>query len=362
MTQVSAGWQTFFKGLRDLDLSGYVVLLLGDRDAAYLDRAQLDGRLVVPDDAHDLARRHTLSTRDPHWTVFGTGRQVGQEQPVLWISGEVADRILEESGHAVDELRRQAEHLGRDEVLDIPLDTTVSMQVEATIEEKIPIRHVIGHLPGQSGRWGNLDPQTIVVLAQYDSPPLTPEGAFYPGANDNASAVAVMTEIVRTMQETGYQPYRTFLFIAYSGEGLEGGEPVNASDVSKFLQAKRGFSSNLKVEAIVHLRGLGAGGDTLTLSAEGSRRLLKLFEDAAGRAGVRARPARDPVDISIVFEEKSRREGGQEAPEITVSWEGWEDTSRLPTDTVDTLSAEKLEQAGRALTLALMALGRELEY
>ncbi len=98
-----------------------------------------------------------------------------------------------------------------------------------------------------------------------------------------------------SQQESGYQPYRTFLFIAYSGEGLEGGEPVVASDVHKFLQAHRGFVGNLEVEAIVHLRGLG------------------------GDAG-------------------------------------------QPTDTADALSAETLGEPGRALSLLLMALGRELQY
>jgi hypothetical protein len=236
--------------------------------------------------------------------------------------------------------------------------------VEGTIHDKVPARHVIGHLPGLSdSRYGGINAQTIVVLVQYDAPPLSPETEFYPAANDNASGVAVMVEAVRAMRETGYEPYRTFLFIAYSGEGLEGGERVQPSDVSKFLQAKTGFSSSLDIETIVHLRGLGTGdGDTLILSAAGSRRLTKLFEDSARRMDVRARPSQEDVDLSIVFEEKSRWERGQEAPEITLTWEGWETTSRTKNDTPESLSADVLEQAGETLTLALMILGRELEY
>ncbi|HUT18348.1 MAG TPA: hypothetical protein VM366_04245, partial [Anaerolineae bacterium] len=64
----------------------------------------------------------------------------------------------------------------------------------------------------------------------------------------------------------------------------------------------------------------------------------------------------------IVYEEKSRWEGGQEAPEIRLSWEGWEETARQPTDTPAALSSDKLERAGRAITLALMVLGREQRY
>jgi hypothetical protein len=77
---------------------------------------------------------------------------------------------------------------------------------------------------------------------------------------------------------------------------------------------------------------------------------------------VKAYPAREAVDMSIVFEEKSRRERGQEAPEITLSWEGWETTMRMSSDTVETISTEKLGQAGRVLALALMSMGRELRY
>jgi hypothetical protein len=364
-TQVRATFgRLVSKGLAQLDLKGNAVLALSERDAFYLSRMALDGLLVVAEDETDLQRRYTLSTRDPTGQIFGTGRQVGQDTPTLWISQAMADRLLESSGHTVADLRRQAAQQQQDAVLQIPIDVSVSMQVEGTLLDKVPAAHVIGHLPGQSdSRYGGINTQAIVVLAQYDSPPISPEGAFHPAANDDASGVATMVEVMRTMRETGYQPYRTFLFIAYSGEGLEGGEPVSPSDVDKFLQAKPGLATGLEVETIVHLRGLGAGeGDTLIISATGSRRLAKLFEESARRMGVPASQAEEAVDLSIVFEEKSRQERGQEAPEITLSWEGWESSSRTPVDTQETLSADRLEQAGRALTLALMVLGRELQY
>jgi hypothetical protein len=354
-----------FAAFRDLDLSGSVIMVLSQREAFNMQRIEkLDGILVVAEDDGALQRRYTLSDRDPTWVMFGTGRERGQDTPILWVSERVGDRILAGTGRTVADLRIESEQFEQDQVLDLPTQTTVSMGVEGTSLQKVPAHHVIGHLPGESdSRYGGLNSQAIVVLAQYDSPPLGPDGTFYPAANDNASGVAVMLEAIRTMQETGYQPYRTFLFIAYSGEGLEGGEPVSPSDVRKFLQAHQGFLKNLEVEAIVHLRGLGAGdGDGLRLSAMGSRRLSRLFLESARRMGVRANPAKEAVDISIVFEEKSRREGGQEAPEVVLAWEGWQDTSRLPTDTPETLSPEKLERAGRALTLALMIVGRETRY
>jgi hypothetical protein len=165
------------------------------------------------------------------------------------------------------------------------------------------------------------------------------------------------------MARTGYQPYKTFLFIAYSGEGLEEGIGVSQPEVARFLEARKGFADSYEIEAVVELRGLGAGqGDGLILSAAGSKRLADLFETSARRAGVRVRRARDPIDISIVFEEREFAEGGQQAPNIKLSWEGWEATSRQPTDSLEGISEEKLERAGRALALALMTLGRETQY
>ena len=100
----------------------------------------------------------------------------------------------------------------------------------------------------------------------------------------------------------------------------------------------------------------------MLFSAMGSRRLSKVFQTSARRMGVAVQSAESNLDISIVFEEKSRWEGGKEAPEIVLTWEGWKKTSRLPEDVVAGLSPEKLEASGRALTLALMTLGRELNY
>jgi hypothetical protein len=165
------------------------------------------------------------------------------------------------------------------------------------------------------------------------------------------------------MQETGYQPYRTFLFIAYSAEGWEKGEGVYPPEVERFLLAKHGFSSSLEIEAVVDLRRLGAGeGDGMVISASGSMRLADLFEKVAKRMDVPASRGGEAVDISIVFEERSMWEGGQEAPQVGLSWDGGETTSRRPEDTLQSVSADKLEQAGRALSLALMVLGRELQY
>jgi hypothetical protein len=353
--------------LRDLGFPDDILLVLSEREASLLSRVPRRGLLVVADDPTDLGRRYTLSARDPNDVIYGTNREINWDRPVLWISQATADRLLATTGHTVADLRSRAEGLNRDEVISVAADVTVSMEVKGTVYEKMAARHVIGHLPGVSGHTvqgeAQLDNHMIIVLTQYDSPPLVPGGTPYLAANDNASGVAVMLETIRAMQTSGYQPYKTFLFVVYSGEGQEGGEWVSRPEVAKFLQAKQGFATSFEIEAIVELRGLGAGqGDGLSLSTGGSLRLANLFETSARRMGISISRRKEPVDMSIIFVDKSFQAGGQEAPSVGLGWQGWEATSRLPADTPETISADKLERAGRALALALMTLGRETQY
>jgi len=89
---------------------------------------------------------------------------------------------------------------------------------------------------------------------------------------------------------------------------------------------------------------------------------MNLFEDTAQQMGLQAQPVEDAVDMSVVFAGKTARDSGQRSPDVSMSWQGWEKTSRTPSDTIDTISRTKIEKAGRALALALMILGRETNY
>ena len=111
-------------------------------------------------------------------------------------------------------------------LLEEQFPVEVSMDVQGVIEEKWPVQHVIGYRPGDFGYelcQDCLDKELVVVMAQYDSPPPGPNGEVSPAANDNASGVAVMLEAIRVLEEADYQPRRSFLFIAYGGEGSDGG-------------------------------------------------------------------------------------------------------------------------------------------
>ena len=156
---------------------------------------------------------------------------------------------------------------------------------------------------------------------------------------------------------------KTFLFIAYSGEGYEGVEPVSSGDVKRFLDAKYGFSSAYEIEAVVELRGLGVGdGGELLLASGGSLRLAQHFQSISRRLRVPARITREEIDLSRIFSAGSPLDSGEEAPRVKVYREGWEATSRTAADQLESISVENLEEAGRVISLSLMIMGRETDY
>jgi hypothetical protein len=353
-----------YPAIEGANFSGKIIVVLSAWQAEFARRANAAAVLVLAEDPLDLGRSHTLSSVNPVYQSWFNDELFGHQTPMLLISEDVVNRLLDGIGKDISELRLVMEDVSRDEIVEVPTGVNASVDVQGTVYENEIVRQVIGHLPGTFGTPGyQLDDKLIVVLAQYDTPPLNPDGQDYQGANDNASGLAVMLEVIRTMQESGYQPYKTFLFVAYSGEGREGGSLVTRPEIAKLLQAKQGFSFVFEIEAIIDLRGLGAAeGDGLVLSSGGSLRLMELFEDIAKREGVSVKQVAEPMDISVIFDEGSRSDSGEEGPRIGISWESWETSSRTSMDKLDAISIENLEDAGRVITYALMVIGREIQY
>ena len=70
----------------------------------------------------------------------------------------------------------------------------------------------------------------------------------------------------------------------------------------------------------------------------------------------------EAMDLNRIFDAGSAQEGGEEAPRIVLSWEGWESTRYSSADTPHNISQDVLDKVGRAVSLALMILGREQDY
>ena len=80
---------------------------------------------------------------------------------------------------------------------------------------------MIGVLPGTKAEWKG---QSALLTAHYDHLGLGwpdvhkgDEGKLHPGADDNASGVAVLLELAKALA-SGEKPQRTIVFVAFTGE------------------------------------------------------------------------------------------------------------------------------------------------
>jgi hypothetical protein len=85
----------------------------------------------------------------------------------------------------------------------------------------VEVANVVAVLPGTKSEWKH---QSVVVSAHYDHLGLGwpdvhkgDEGKVHPGADDNASGVAVMLELARALA-SGERPQRSIVFAAFTGE------------------------------------------------------------------------------------------------------------------------------------------------
>lgn len=153
------------------------------------DLGQLDGRVVLVgrenlDDLLELTDISPLAvlTYFENWPPYSEIWELPLEVPVLWISGDDAQHLIE--------------LLGQGEV-------EVEIQFKAKIEN-VTSYNVAALLPGQSE-------EIIVVGAHHDS-------VLTPGAVDDASGVAVVLEIARVLSTENL--LRTVLFVTFGGEEL----------------------------------------------------------------------------------------------------------------------------------------------
>ncbi|MCP4359941.1 MAG: ABC transporter permease subunit [Chloroflexi bacterium] len=356
--------------LEALDLENNIVMVLDEWELYYLRNRPHQAVLFVTDDATDVQRRFTLSPVNPIVNE-GLPTQIGQDAPIFWITEETADRLLAGTGQTIQSLRVQREDLGLDGVIDVPTQALAEMKMTGIIQQDVPAIHVLGMMAGENQ---GLDENLIVVMAQYDMPPLGPDG-IYSHATDNANSVGILLEALRVLEESAWTPNKSILFVAYSGEGAEQNDLViSRPNVDDLLEAKTVFEDAFDVEAIIYLRGLGLEGNgDLVAATGGNGRLMDMVQNTARLAGTKASPANDLARFEQPAERYNRiaqlesqgeiRGGnGDGYAVISLSGEGWQDVSRTAVDTTDQISAENTASAGKTLALILMVLGRETEY
>ncbi len=309
------------------------------------------GVLVVSEDPQVLRRKFLYV--EEYWR--------SKPIPVMYITPEVANRLLETAGSSLADLDEREVGLGPGETALTDPGVTVRLMTPLTMTDGLEEQYldVVGFIPGvgshMGGRMGQgLDNQVIMVSAYYDGLGVGPDGVLYPGANDNASGVAMMLELARALKEAPYQPKKTVVFAAWAG-----GERSEGLSVSNMMDAKIGFQS-LTIEVVIELSGVGAGeGRGIALNQESSFRLIQLFQEAAGRLGVetttRGRGPHYGMPVEAGF-------GGRSALSAYVSWDGSDRIAHTPEDSIAIIEPETVEQIGQTTLLVLTVLSREVEY
>jgi Zn-dependent M28 family amino/carboxypeptidase len=165
----------------------------------------------------------------------------------------------------------------------------------------------------------------------------------------------VMLETARLIQEAGYQPYRTLMFVAWAGEELHA-----APSFWNMLRGRVGWVDRYRIAAVVELKGVGAGtGDTLLIQRSTSGRLTEVLRQAARR--IKVSTSTLGVSIHGVYSSLYTRQA-EKVPYIYVTWEGSHVTALTAQDTIEGIQTDKLGEAGRVTALAVMYLGHEKEY
>jgi len=171
------------------------------------------------DEPVNVVKERWAVTRSPMTAVLVEGTKMGTLAPrpalaelppafskerMLATIAELASPALRGRGAGTPELAKAADSLAT-------AMKSAGLEVLAADPET---RNVVGVLRGTKAEWAD---QSVVVGAHYDHLGVGADGAVRPGADDNASGVAVLLELARQMAAAGPQP-RTIVFAAFTGE------------------------------------------------------------------------------------------------------------------------------------------------
>ncbi len=111
------------------------------------------------------------------------------------------------------------------EVLESVLDSLIGLEAKKKIKVKYRIdadllkdyesQNVIGYLPGTA-----MPDSFLVISAHYDHLGRLGKDVYFPGANDNASGVALLLELARYYQRAENRPPYSIAFMAFGGEEI----------------------------------------------------------------------------------------------------------------------------------------------
>lgn len=212
----------------------------------------------------------------------------------------------------------------------------------------VSLRNVIGMIPGVDA---SLAGQSVVVLAHVDHlgrgwPDVRTgnEGKIHPGADDNASGVAVMLETARMIAGT-HRPARTVIFVATSAEewGLRGAR--------RYIQSMQQWPANDAI-SVVSIDAVGrlSQGRLLALGTGTATEWIHIARGIGFTTGVSATAVKEDPGGS---DQVPFHELGVPGIQLTT---GPHDDYHRPGDSADKIDADGMVQVATWLREALMYL------
>jgi len=283
---------------------------------------------VVPDDYPLWQKRPSFFQDDEPYSIAPDRHWSG---PWLNISESAANRLLRSTGQTVAQLRKS---LPAQPVPILETNIRVRLSHRIDIVQNAVGINILGMIPGVDEE---LRSQIVVLAAHYNGPGRDPDGTLYPGANENASGVAILMEIARTWYEQGFEPKRSVVFLAWSEGGARyyARHPVLPYPPDATL-------------AVLQLDALGQGeGNAIRLDRDAPSGLLSVAQRGASKLRVPTRVSR--VSSILYFR-------AEEYPSLVLTRAGMEGDSLTPEDTFDKIDPRKVEAAGRLANLIAMLL------
>jgi Zn-dependent M28 family amino/carboxypeptidase len=161
------------------------------------------------------------------------------------------------------------------------------------------VRNVIGVLPGSNATYAH---QSVLISAHYDHlgfgwPDVHAgdQGRLHPGADDNASGVAVLLEVARALADS--HPERSIIFAAFSGEeeGLRGSrEFVRRAKTADDSWPLGSVIADLNLDTVGRLES----GKLTVLGADSAREWPFIFSGITATTGIPITVVTKAVDAS----------------------------------------------------------------
>jgi ABC-type dipeptide/oligopeptide/nickel transport system permease subunit len=280
--------------------------------------------------------------------------------PMMRITPQAADQILARAGISVEQAQEATNRLGATGLhwAAEELEVQVRMNLQFAPPETVILYNVMGLLNGSDA---TLADELVIVSSHYDGLGRAADGTLYPGANGNASGVAVMLEVARLWQEQEFQPRRSVLFVAWAGGELP------YSGAHYFRDRRGGFITHYDISSVIHLDRLGgAAGDGLVVRPLGRRNienhtLFNLLVSSADRMEVAVTQGLAMRHhYQQTFTGQFGDSFGTRYGTLIVTWGDPEPT--LADDSVENIDLEHLSRAAQVINLTLITAAHEPRF